>query len=113
MSDNPLLKFCQLNVKQTEEIVPKESFNDKLSKIKLLSDKISIVREMIKTCNELPNEWTVIQICKRFNNKRPYQLKEEDITEFVPLNITLFCYARSALLDNEPFTIELRNIKGK
>lgn len=108
-----MVEFCQLNKKPNEKIAKDCSSNDQSSpQITNIADKVAIIKEMIKQCYELPNEWTVIQLCKRFNRKKPYQLKEEDCTEHLPLNITAFCYARSELLANKPFSIELHFPKG-
>lgn len=80
---------------------------------RILRDRMDATRELIMRCSKLPDEWNVVQLCKRFNPNQGHQLLYDHHTAHLPLNVTLFKYERADLLENEPLRFTLHQEDGK
>lgn len=60
-------------------------------------------------CFSITIEWIVIQLCKMYNKNQWYSLRKEYYSSPEPLSITLFCYPRSEIYNNQPITFHLHS----
>ncbi|XP_037026730.1 separin-like [Bradysia coprophila] len=63
--------------------------------------------ELMGLCRQLPNEWTVIQLCKAVNPEVFRQSRDELLRHPGIIFITLICYPMSERFDHRPIKIAL------
>uniref|UniRef100_A0A1B0CLT1 separase n=2 Tax=Lutzomyia longipalpis TaxID=7200 RepID=A0A1B0CLT1_LUTLO len=67
--------------------------------------------KLIEKCRELPEEWTVLHLCKDFNANSVNSLQSEVISSNGGIYLTLLKYERSELNHHEPICVFLPALK--
>ncbi|XP_055680010.1 uncharacterized protein LOC129788059 [Lutzomyia longipalpis] len=67
--------------------------------------------KLIEKCRELPEEWTVLHLCKDFNANSINSLQSEVISSNGGIYLTLLKYERSELNHHEPICVFLPALK--
>ncbi|KAJ6635711.1 Separin [Pseudolycoriella hygida] len=66
-------------------------------------------KELMELCSELPEEWTVVQLCKQVNTEIYGQTRDEALRYPNRIYITLFRYPMSHRFNHQPIKLLLDN----
>lgn len=113
ISEVAVTEAIQLHVEMEEDKLM-DFITDNLTNVKIGSQETKPAfneytgyEQLLAKCNELPNEWNVVQISQMSDEYLGYATKKDFLTQDFPLRLTLFRYNQSDRLNNKPISFAM------